>query len=209
VGAFKFALRRMHRHTPIQWTVSNRKAYYVKVTKPILLATLFVQFLFMPHPGEAQANPQKAESQSAGVPEVEAKRKNLQEYTDLLRRDVRQQKAEIMGAVLALGADEAAKFWPIYNEYDTQPTKLNNDRIENIKEYARTYSQLTDEEADELIQKALAYQNQRRELFAKTCERVKQAIGAIDAARFAQIEHQLLLIIDLQIASLLPIATES
>jgi len=180
----------------------------MKVTKPILWATLCAQFLFMPHPGQAQANPQKAESQSAGTPEDEAKRKNIQEYIDLLRQDVRQQKAEIMGSVLALSADEAAKFWPIYNDYDAQLTKLNDERIANIKEYARTYSQLTDEKADELIQKALAYQNQRRELFAKTYGRVKQAIGAIDAARFAQIEHQLLLIIDLQIASSLPLAQE-
>jgi hypothetical protein len=36
--------------------------------------------------------------------------------------------------------------------------------------------------------------------------RVKQAVGAITAARFAQVEHQLLLIIDLRIASALPVA---
>ena len=44
----------------------------------------------------------------------------------------------------------------------------------NIKEYARTYSELTDEKADELIQKALAFQKQRGELLAKTYDRVKQ-----------------------------------
>jgi hypothetical protein len=34
---------------------------------------------------------------------------------------------------------------------------------------------------------------------------VKQSLGAITAARFVQIEHQLLLIIDLQIISRLPV----
>src|SRR5262249_10911934 len=175
----------------------------------ILLATLCVQFLFLPQPGRAQANAQKAESQSAAVPEAEVQNQNLQAYSDLLRKDVAHQKAEIMGAVLALSADDAAKFWPIYKEYDAQLTKLNDQRVENIKEYARTYFQMTDEKADELIQKALAYQKQRAELFAQTYDRVKQAIGAIDAARFAQIEQQLLLIIDLQIASSLPVVKES
>ena len=174
----------------------------------ILVATLFMQFLFIPHPGRAQASAEKPKSQSAKEPETDAQNKNLQEYIDLLRKDVRQQKSEIMGAVLALSANDASKFWPIYNEYDAQLTKLNDERIENIKEYARNYFELTDDKADELIQKALAYQKQRSELFAKTYERVKQAIGGIGAARFAQIEQQLLLIIDLQIASSLPIARE-
>ena len=60
---------------------------------------------------------------------------------------------------MELSADDAAKFWPIYKEYDAQLTKLNDQRVENIKEYARTYFQLTDGKADELIQKSLAYQN--------------------------------------------------
>jgi hypothetical protein len=55
----------------------------------------------------------------------------------------------------------------------------------------------------ELIQKSLAYQKQRE---AQTYDRVKQAVGAITAARFAQVEHQLLLMIHLRIASALAVA---
>jgi len=106
---------------------------------------------------------------------------------------------------MVLSADDATKFWPIYSEYDVELTRLNNQRVENIKEYSRTYSQMTDEKAEELIQKSLAYQKQRAELLAKTYDCVKQAVGAVTAARFAQVEHQLLLIIDLQIASSLPV----
>jgi hypothetical protein len=134
---------------------------------------------------------------------------NLQEYIELLRKDVRQQKAEIMGAILVLSADDAAKFWPIYSEYDAELTKLNNRRVENIKEYARSYDQMTDAKADEVIQNAIAYQKERDELLAKTYERVKQALGATTAARFVQVEHQLLLLIDLRIMSSLPIVSQA
>ena len=137
--------------------------------------------------------------------EADAHEKNLQSYIDLLRRDVRQQMAEIMGSVMLLSAADATKFWPIYTEYDAELTKLNDQRVENIKEYARYYDQMTDEKADELIQKSLGYQKQRAELLAKSYERVKEALGAVTAARFAQVERQLLLIIDLQINSSLPI----
>jgi hypothetical protein len=156
----------------------------------------------------AQVKTQATEKNAAATAAADAQEKNLQAYIDLLRRDVRQQKAEIMGAVMLLSAADAAKFWPIYTEYDAELTKLNNQRVENIKEYARNYNQMTDQKADELIQRSLAYQRQRSELFAKTYESVKQSVGAITAARFAQVENQLLMIIDLQIASSLPVVGE-
>jgi hypothetical protein len=65
---------------------------------------------------------------------------------------------------------------------------------------------LTNEKADELVHNAMAFQKQREDLLAKYYDRVKQELGAITAARFVQVENQLLLIIDLQIASSLPIA---
>jgi len=177
----------------------------MKSLNRILLGTLFLQCMFVPLPGRAQTNTQEPESQSAALSETDSQEKNLQAYVDLLRKDVRHQKAEIMGSVMELSADDATKFWPIYKEYDVELTKLNDQRVENIKEYSRSYSQMTDEKADELIQKSLAYQKQRGELLARTYDRVKQAVGAITAARFAQVEHQLLLIIDLQVASALPV----
>jgi len=135
--------------------------------------------------------------------------KNIQEYIELIRTDVRQRKAETLAALMQLNAADAAKFWPIYAEYDAELTKLNDLRVANIQEYARTYDQMTDAKADELIQKALEYRKQRPELVAKYYERVKQVLGATTAARFFQIEDQLLSIIDLQIDSSLPIVDKS
>lgn len=173
-----------------------------------LIAVLILP-MFAASPGRGQTRSQPTNKSGAASAEADAQEKNVQAYIDLLRRDVRQQKAEIMGAVMLLSADEATKFWPIYSDYDAELSKLNDQRVENIKEYARAYNQMTDEKADELVQKSLAYQKQRAELLAKTYDRVKQALGAITAARFAQVEHQLLLIIDLQITSSLPVVGQS
>jgi hypothetical protein len=171
-----------------------------------LLATLFVPILAAPPAGHAQTKTQKTSSTGAAPSETDIQKKNVQSYIDLLRRDVRQQKAEIMGVMMLLSAADAAKFWPIYSDYDVALAKLNDQRLEIIKEYAHDYNALTDEEADRLMEKSVAFQRERSELLAATYERVKQALGGVTAARFAQIEHQLLLIIDLQIDSSLPIA---
>jgi len=179
----------------------------MKCLNRVWLAVLFILPTIVVSPCWAQTKETTKGIAEASTRE-DAQKKNLQVYIDLLRKDIRQQKAEILGAVMVLSADDAAKFWPIYSEYDVELTKLNDQRVENVKEYARTYNAMTDEKADELIQKSLAYQRQRAELLAKTYESVKQAVGAITAARFAQVEHQLLLIIDLQIVSSLPVVEQ-
>jgi len=132
--------------------------------------------------------------------------KNTQEYIDLLRKDVRSQKSSIMASVMQLDPDQAAKFWPIYRDYDAELTKLNDLRVANILEYSRSYASLTDAKADELVRNVIAYQKQRAELLAQYYNKMKQALGGIMAGRFWQVESQLLLIIDLQIDSSLPIA---
>ena len=86
---------------------------------------------------------------AAPAPEVE---QNINQYIDLMRKDVRSQKSAIMDTVMQLDPDQAAKFWPIYRDYDAELKKLNDLRIANIKEYAKSYNNLTDAKADELIQ---------------------------------------------------------
>jgi hypothetical protein len=172
----------------------------MKFSKRLFLGMLLVLALFVASSSRAQTNESKAEASS------DAHQKNVRIYVRLLREDVQPEKDEIMGVVMQLSASDAAKFWPIYNDYDAQLTKLNDQRLENIKEYARNYNQLTDEQADELMQKSLAYQKQRQELVANTYEKVKQALGGVTASRFAQVENQLLLIMDLEMTAWLPIA---
>ena len=157
---------------------------------------------------QTKTQSQKTETQTTGPVATETQEKNIKEYIELLRTNVRQQKAEIMGAVMQLDANEAAKFWPIYNDYDAELNKLNNLRVANIKDYADSYDRMTDEKADQLIQQAFAFRKQRSELLAKYYGRVKTGLSAIQAARFVQVEQQLLEIIDLQIEASLPLAAQ-
>ena len=157
----------------------------------------------------AQAQPAKAPAkQAAAKPAPTAKDMNIKEYIELLRSNVRQEKSQMMGAVMQLSAGDAAKFWPIYADYDAELTKVNNLRVANIEEYARTYANMTDEKADELVKNSMQFQKQRSELLANYYGKMKDSLGGITAARFLQVESQLLMIIDLQVAASLPIVGE-
>jgi hypothetical protein len=173
-----------------------------------VLSVLVVCCLLARVQAKTQPRRHTVQEQAAQSTTADAKEKNIQEYIELIRSNVRDEKSQIMGAVMQLNVDDAAKFWPIYSQYDAELTKLNNLRVGNIQDYANNYSQMTDAKADELIQRSLDYQKQRGELLVRYYQVMKQSVGAVTAARFLQVEHQLLLIIDLQIASSLPIVQE-
>jgi CHAT domain-containing protein len=130
---------------------------------------------------------------------------NLSAYAELLRSDVRAQKVAIITEVMNFTDQEDAAFWPIYREYDLEMAKLGDERVALISEYADNYSKLTDAVAEKLAAKALDLEARRQATKAKCYERVKGALPARTALRFLQVEHQLLLLIDLQISAALPI----
>src|SRR6478735_4704642 len=75
----------------------------------------------------ATTHTQKAEGTSVATPNAQ----NVDAYIDLLRKDVRSQKSGVMSEIMQLDPDEAAKFWPIYRDYDAELTKVNDLRIAN------------------------------------------------------------------------------
>jgi hypothetical protein len=147
-------------------------------------------------------------AQSAKAPAQQTQTLNLSAYTELLRSDLRAQKVAIITEVMEFTEEEDKAFWPLYREYDTEMSKLGDERVALIAEYARNYDALTDEVADKLARSALDLEARRQAVKAKLYEKVRAALKPKTAFRFMQVEHQLLLLIDLQIAAALPIAAK-
>ncbi len=130
---------------------------------------------------------------------------NLRAYVELLRSDVRSQKVAILTHVMEFTEAEDATFWPIYREYDVELSALNDERVGLIREYAKNYSAMTDEAADRIASSALVLEGKRNALKQKYYARIKTALSPLKAAKFLQVENQLLMIIDLQISAALPV----
>jgi len=130
---------------------------------------------------------------------------NLRAYIELLRTDVRKAKSQVMGDVMEFSAADAAKFWPIYKEFETELNGIGDQIAALIKDYAASYSNMTPEAADRLATKLMDIEQQRLELKKKYYGRIKTAMDAVTAARFLQVENQLEKLIDLQIAASLPV----
>ena len=131
--------------------------------------------------------------------------KDVDAYVELLKSDVRTQKVAIISKALQFTNEESSAFWPVHREYELELSKIIDDRIELINNYVQNYDNLTDEKARELARKVFALEKKRTKLKKKYFKRFERALSATIAAKFIQVENQINLLIDLQIASKLPL----
>lgn len=128
-----------------------------------------------------------------------------EDYVNLLRVDLRATKAEIVTNTLELTTAEMEKFWPLYQDYDLELVKLNTERIAVLREFAALYASIDDARAETMTHRTFEFQKRRLALLEKYYGKVAKALTPATAARFVQLEHQLLMLVDVQIASELPL----
>ena len=166
-----------------------------------LLCCLVMVVLATPVPSIAQT----AAPASRDAARAATRDQNLIAYVELLRSDIRSQRVAIITELMEFNEADDAAFWPIYREYESELAKLNDERLVGIQEYADAYPNVSDTLADSLTTRALDIESRRTALKSKYYARLKAVLSPRTAARFLQIENQLLMIIDLQIAASLPI----
>jgi len=64
-----------------------------------------------------------------------------------LRKDLRSAQKQLIAANMPLTDAEAQKFWPMYEQYDAEKVKINDDKLLVIKDYAVNFENLTDNQA--------------------------------------------------------------
>lgn len=123
-------------------------------------------------------------------------------YIELLRSDVKTQKIAIIKEAMQFTGVESSAFWPVYKKYEYELDEINDERVELIKDYALNYNNLTDEKSEELIKKTFKWEEKRIKLKKRY---FKKTLSSTIAAKFFQLERQISLVNDLQIASQLPL----
>ena len=139
------------------------------------------------------------------LPRAESRERNLKAYVELLRSDIRTQKVAVITETMRFTEAEDTAFWPIYREYEVELTRLNDERLAGIDTYAKTYTQLTPAIASDLVTKSLDLEARRTALKQKYFTKLKAAMSPVTAARALQVENQILLLVDLQVAASLPV----
>ncbi len=124
---------------------------------------------------------------------------------ELMRADVRSERKKIVAANMPLTEAEAVKFWPVYDRYIGETIKVNDARYALIKEYAQNYQAMTDAQANSLIKRWLALEGDNTQLRLKYIPEFEKVISPKKTAMFFQIDRRLAMMIELQLASGVPL----
>lgn len=165
-----------------------------------LLVILFAACAAIPfHPTtfaqEPQSNP-NGDNTAANPPGDPA--------TQAVRQDIRTHRKQVTAQNLTLTPDEAAKFWPLYEQYIQETIGINDARWSLMKDYSANYDKMTDELAAEYMKKSAAIDQQLVALREKYVPMFEKVVSVQKTARWYQIDRRLDLMINLQLSGMVP-----
>jgi len=133
---------------------------------------------------------------------------SIDQDVSLLRQDLRSQKKQLIAENLKLTDTEATKFWPVYDQYAAELSKLGDQKYALIKEYAHGFGTLTNDQALNLTNRSLALDDKILQLRSKYVPIVSQVLPGTKTASFFQMDRRITELLDLQMAAALPLVQE-
>ena len=143
---------------------------------------------------------------AADKPVVNEKFADLEPAIQMLRQDVGRDRREIVKANMLLTNSEAARFWPLYDQYRTEMHKVGDRRLKVITDYAANRDSMSEDEANRLGREWLDAEKQRVDLKEDYFKKFqKEGLSARTTARFFQIDQKLDAAVDAALAAHIPL----
>jgi hypothetical protein len=125
---------------------------------------------------------------------------------EILREKVRADKKLLVAQSMQLTEEEGKVFWPIYDAYQAEKSKLADRRIKVIEDYATNFQTLSDDVAKDLVDRSIGIQKDAVKLMESYLPKFSKAVGDKKAARFYQIENKIDAIVNFELAANIPLA---
>ncbi len=122
----------------------------------------------------------------------------------MMRKDIRSQRKQIIAANMKLTDSEAEKFWPIYEQYVTELVSINGTKYALVKQNVETRGVLTDAEAETAVNQWVGVDQSVAELRKRYIPIFRKVLSPKNTALYYQIDRRVQLMIDLQLATSLP-----
>jgi hypothetical protein len=127
---------------------------------------------------------------------------------NLLRKDLRSKRKQLIAANLKLTDTEAAKFWPIYDRYLTELIAINDKKFALIQDYADNWGKLSDEQSLKFIRQWTEFDISIAQLRQKYVPTVSQVLDGKKTATFMQLDRRISMMLELQVASQMPLVQD-
>ena len=123
---------------------------------------------------------------------------------ELMRSDIRTKKAALIADRMKFTDQEAAAFWPVYRQYETELAAINDKKVSIMKKYISHHQSLNDSQAKQLVDDVFDVDQKTLDLRRKCYAALDKALPAKTIVRWLQLERRLQLLIDAQLAKDLP-----
>ena len=156
-----------------------------------LLVVTFAMLAFCPH-GHAQDQGLTIDSTIAVV-----------------RANMRADRTALITTGMNFNDKDGAAFWPIYQQYEYERSRLDDRRAAVIKQYTQKYPTLTDAEAKTMADQMLDCESRLAELKKKYYKKFNKVLPALTVTKFFQLERRIDLMMDMQVEAALPPLTQA
>ena len=122
-----------------------------------------------------------------------------------IRAEIRAGKSELLAKNVSLTSDEAAKFWPLYKQYEAAGKALNDKRFDLLMKYVDAGDKADASMVTNLVKASLQRDVDLAKLRLDYAPKFAKVLPKAKAARVLQIDRALTLITDAKLASMVPL----
>jgi Spy/CpxP family protein refolding chaperone len=130
---------------------------------------------------------------------------SIEEALKALRADLQASRADIIAKNVSLTADQAAKFWPVFDKYQKEQSAIMDAQLKGVQEYAEKYNSLDDATAVALMKTHLERDAKTVTLRQTWLGEFQKVLPARVAVRVMQIDRRISLAHQVEFASQIPL----
>jgi len=145
-------------------------------------------------------NSSSAKKDAAKSSTADASQRNPDDFIELLRKDVRSQKKQIIAENMGLSDAEAEKFWPVYDRYAAELSRVYDTKLVLLNDYAENYTSMTGQQAENYIRERAEVEQSIMQLRLKYVPAFRKVLTGRETALFYQLDWRLGLAIDVELA---------
>jgi hypothetical protein len=144
--------------------------------------------------------------QPAALAQVNEKFADMSDEIAAARNVAQSDRKTIVDHSMQLTPQESTAFWPVYNKYREDVTRVNDQLVKVITDYAAQRETLTDAQANKLLADYLAFEQNALDVRKKYLKQFTAVLPVTKVARFYQIENKLDVLQRLGLASEIPLS---
>jgi hypothetical protein len=167
--------------------------------KKVFAITLMLTAFVATNSALAQHSPSANKDAPKDSTGSDASQPNADDFIELLRKDVRSQKKQIIAENMGLSDAEAERFWPVYDRYAAELSKIYDTKIALLNDYVENYASMTGDQAEKYIRKRAEVEQSIMQLRLKYVPAFRKVLSGRETALFYQLDWRLGLAIDVEL----------